>query len=65
MHHLLDRLMHATAFAIPVVEHRLEREIAHWVHHDESVVRSTGPLADALTMERHLASAEEGGREGG
>ena len=32
MHHPTDRITHTTAFAMPVVEHRLEREIAQWVH---------------------------------
>ena len=27
-----DRITHTTAFVTPVVEHWLEREIAHWVH---------------------------------
>ena len=30
MHHLTDRIAHTTAFVTPVVEHWLEREIAHW-----------------------------------
>ena len=32
MHHPTDRIAHTTAFVTPVVEHRLEREIAQWVH---------------------------------
>ena len=32
MHHPTDRIAHTTAFATPVVEHWLEREIAQWVH---------------------------------
>ena len=32
MHHPTERIIHTTAFVIPVVEHRLEREIAQWVH---------------------------------
>ena len=32
MHHPTDRITHTTAFLTPVVEHLLEREIAHWVH---------------------------------
>ena len=31
MHHPTDRITHTTAFVTPVVEHRLEREIAQWV----------------------------------
>ena len=27
-----DRIAHTTAFVTPVVVHRLEREIAQWVH---------------------------------
>ena len=29
MHHPTDRIIHTTAFVTPVVEHLLEREIAH------------------------------------
>ena len=32
MHNPTDRIAHTTAFATPVVEHWLEREIAQWVH---------------------------------
>ena len=32
MHHPTDRITHTTAFVTPVVDHWLEREIAHWVH---------------------------------
>ena len=32
MHHPTDRIAHTTAFATPVVEHWLKREIAQWVH---------------------------------
>ena len=32
MHHPTDRITHSTAFVTPVVEHWLEREVAHWVH---------------------------------
>ena len=32
MHHPTDRITHTTAFVTPVVEHRLEQEIAQWVH---------------------------------
>ena len=32
MHHPTDRIVHTTAFVIPVMEHWLEREIAQWVH---------------------------------
>ena len=32
MHHPIDRIVHTTAFVTPVVEHRLDREIAQWVH---------------------------------
>ena len=30
MHHRTDRIAHTMAFATPVVEHWLEREIAQW-----------------------------------
>ena len=32
MHHPTDRIAHTTAFATPVMEHWLKREIAQWVH---------------------------------
>ena len=32
-----DRIAHTTAFVTPVVEHWLEREIAHWIHHERSI----------------------------
>ena len=32
MHHPTDRITQTMAFVTPVVEHWLEREIAHWVH---------------------------------
>ena len=37
MHHPTDRIAYTTAFVTPVVEHWLEREIAQWVHHEESI----------------------------
>ena len=46
---------HPTAFVTPVVEHWLEREIAQWAHHEESIRRPIKPLANALTTELHLA----------
>ena len=30
-----DRITHTMAFVTPVVEHKLEREIAQWFHHDK------------------------------
>ena len=38
-----------------LVEHWLERKIAQWVHHEGSIRRPIAPLANALTMELHLA----------
>ena len=32
MHQLPDRIAHTTAFVIPVVEHRLEREISQFTN---------------------------------
>ena len=32
MHHPTDRIAHTTAFVTPVMEDRLEREIAQWIH---------------------------------
>ena len=37
MHHPTDRITHTMAFVTPVMEHWLEREIAQWVHHEESI----------------------------
>ena len=49
MHHPTDRITHTTAFVRPVVEHWLEREIARWVHHEESIGRPIAPRANAFT----------------
>ena len=34
LHHVTERIVHTTAFLIPVLERWLDREIAHWVHHE-------------------------------
>ena len=39
----ISRITHTTAFVTPVVWHRLEREIAQWVHHEGSTRRPIGP----------------------
>ena len=52
MHHPTDRIVHTTAFVTPVVEHWLEREIAH----EGSIRRLIAPWANALTTELHLAA---------
>ena len=44
MHHPTDRITHTTAFVTPVVEHRLEREIAQWVP-TYKVLWSTEPVS--------------------
>ena len=46
MHHQTDRITHTMAFVTPVVEHCLEREIAH----EGSIRRTTAPCANALSM---------------
>ena len=43
MHHTKDRIVHTTAFARPVVEHCLEREIVQWVHSTKDL--QLAPLA--------------------
>ena len=58
MHHPTDRIAHTTAFVTPVVEHWLEREIAHWVHpmkdrsddpsHHETYKNKDGNVNNAL-----------------
>ena len=37
MHHPTERIAHTTTFVTPVMEHWLERETAHWVHHEGSI----------------------------
>ena len=37
MHHPTDRIAHTMVFAVPVVEHWLEGEIAQWVHYAGSI----------------------------
>ena len=41
MYHPTDRIIHTTVFVTPVMEHWLEQEITHWVHHEESIQRLT------------------------
>ena len=55
MHYPTDMITHTTAFVTPVVEHCMEREIAQWVHHEESIRRPIAPRVNALTTELHLA----------
>ena len=50
MQHPTDRIAHTMAFVITVVEHRLEQEIADWVH---SVTHLT--MHKHSTTELHLA----------
>ena len=38
MHHPTYRITHTTAFVTPVVEHWLERKIAHWVHYSQRCI---------------------------
>ena len=52
MHHPTDRIAHATAFVISVVEHWLEREIAQWVHPMKD--RSDDPSHHERTLLPHL-----------
>ena len=49
MHHPTYRITHTTAFVTPVVEHWMEREIAHSVHHEGSIRRPIAPWANAHT----------------
>ena len=44
MHRPTDRIIHATAFVTPVVEHWLEREIAQCVYHEGSIRKPIKPL---------------------
>ena len=55
MHHPTYMIIHSILFVTPVVEHWLEREIAHWVHHEGSIRWPTAPWANTLTTELHLA----------
>ena len=34
---ITDRITHTMVFVTPVIEHWLERKIAQWVHHEESI----------------------------
>ena len=43
MHHSTYRILYATAFVTPSVEHWREREITQWVHHEESMQRPIAP----------------------
>ena len=44
------RIAHAMIFLTPVVEQRLEWEIAQWVHHEGSIWQPTAPGGDALPL---------------
>ena len=55
MHHLIDRIVHTTAFVTPVVEHWLEREIAQWVHPMKDRSDDPSNHERTLTTELHLA----------
>ena len=57
--HPTDRIAHTTAFVTPVVEHWLEREIAHWVHYEGSIRRPIASWTKALTTELHFVSFVE------
>ena len=48
MHHPTDRIAHTTTFVTPVVEHRLEREVAQWVHPNKD--RSDDPSHHERTL---------------
>ena len=48
MHHPTDRIAYTATFVTLVMRHRLEREIAHWVHSEGSIRRSIAPRADTL-----------------
>ena len=43
MYHPTDKTAYITAFATPVVEHWLEREMAQRVHHGRSIQRPIAP----------------------
>ena len=45
MHHPTDRISHTMAFVTPVVEHRLEREIAQWV-----IMKDDTDLTDLISV---------------
>ena len=53
MHHPTDKIAHTTGFGTPVVEHWMEREIAHWVHQEGSTHRT---MDGHYTTELHLNS---------
>ena len=48
MHYSTDWIRHTTAFVTPVTEHWLEREIAHWVHHEGSIGRPIAPCMEIV-----------------
>ena len=52
MHYPTDMIAHTTAFVTPVVEHWLEREIAHWVHPMKD--RSDDPSHHELTTHSYF-----------
>ena len=54
MHHPTDRITHATAFVIPVLEYWLEREIAKWVHH-EGLIHNTSHHEQTLLPQSYIS----------
>ena len=59
MHHATDRIIHATAFLTPVMEHWLEREIAQWVHHEGSIQRTIAhAFHGATSRSPHFSSGQ-------
>ena len=50
MHHSTERITHTATFVTPVVEHWLEKEIAHCVHHEGSIQWTIESSADALPL---------------
>ena len=51
MHYPTDRIACSMAFVIPVVDLWLEREIAEWIHHEESIQRPIATMSGYSTMD--------------
>ena len=43
MHHPTDRIVNTMAFVTPVIELWVERDVAQWVCHEESIRRPITP----------------------
>ena len=54
IHYPIDRIAHTMTFVIPVVEHWLEQEIAHYVHQAGSIQLMKEVIFDSMIYSTHF-----------